>query len=160
MIGTLLRRLFGPRPDLLAVGSQAPDFTLPDHTGAFVRLADLRGRKVVLWFYPKADTPGCTAQGCGFRDQHAGYAAKGVEVLGISFDPVAANRAFVERHGFPFRLLSDTGRTVGMAYRACERPDDAYARRITYVIGADGTIERAIETKDAGGQARGLLARV
>lgn len=79
-------------------------------------------------------------------------------MLGISFDGVEENRAFAERFAFPFALLSDPDRKVGLAYKACERADDAYARRLTYVIGPDGRIERAIETKDPGGQAAELLA--
>lgn len=75
-------------------------------------------------------------------------------------DPPTQNRAFAEKYEFPFRLLSDPDRTMCLAYRACERSDDAYARRITYVVGADGTIELAIETKDPGGQAGGLLGEV
>jgi len=80
-----------------------------------------------------------------------------VEILGVSFDSVEANRAFAEKFAFPFRLLSDPERRMGLAYGACESPKDAYARRHTYVIGPDGRIEQAIDTKDPGGQAQGLL---
>lgn len=78
-------------------------------------------------------------------------------MLGVSFDSVADNRAFAEKHAFPYPLLCDTTRAIGLAYRAAESASDAYPRRITYVIGADGRIERAIETQDAGGQAEALL---
>jgi peroxiredoxin Q/BCP len=78
-------------------------------------------------------------------------------VLGISFDSVADNRAFAEKFQFPFPLLSDTSRAVGLAYRACDKASDGYARRFTYVIGPDGRIEQAIDTKDPGGQAAALL---
>jgi len=79
-------------------------------------------------------------------------------VLGISFDTVEENRAFADKFGFPFRLLSDPDRAVGMAYKACETAGDQYARRYTYVIGPGGAIEQAIDTKDPGGQAAALLA--
>jgi peroxiredoxin Q/BCP len=81
-----------------------------------------------------------------------------VTVLGVSFDPPAFNRAFAEKFGFPFPLLSDVSRQIGLAYGACERADDPYARRYTYVIGPDGRIEQAIDTKDPGGQAEALLS--
>jgi peroxiredoxin Q/BCP len=81
-------------------------------------------------------------------------------VLGISFDPVADNRAFAEKFNFPFPLLSDTTRKVGLAYRACASPTDSHARRYTYVIGPGGLIEQAIDTRDPGGQAQALLASV
>jgi peroxiredoxin Q/BCP len=81
-------------------------------------------------------------------------------VLGISFDSVTDNRAFAEKFSYPFPLLSDPDRRVGLAYRACESPKDGYAKRFTYVIGADGRIEQAIDTKDPGGQAAALLPTV
>lgn len=80
-----------------------------------------------------------------------------MEILGVSVDPPAANRAFVEKFQFPFRILSDETRGASVAYGACETPQDQYARRHTYVIGPDGKIEQAIETKDAAGQAAALL---
>lgn len=81
-------------------------------------------------------------------------------MLGISFDAPAENRAFAEKHGYTFPLLSDVDRKVGLAYKAAAKPDDAYARRYTYVIGPDGRIEQAIDTKDPGGQAAALLTSV
>ena len=81
-----------------------------------------------------------------------------MSVFGVSFDTVEENRAFAEKFDFPFALLSDPRREVGLAYEACEHADDAYARRLTYVIGPDGRIEKAIETKDPGAQAEELLA--
>ncbi len=81
-------------------------------------------------------------------------------MLGVSFDPVEANRAFAEKHGFPYRLLSDPDRALGLAYRACAGAEAPFARRITYVIGPDGRVEEAIETKDPGGQADAILAQL
>lgn len=158
-LATFLGRLFASKSSraLLAVGTSAPDFTAQDHLGRTVRLADLRGRRVVLWFFPKASTPGCTRQGCAFRDRAPDYAARDVHVLAASFDTAADNRRFAEEHGFPFPILCDVDRRIGLAYRSALRADDAYPRRITYVIGPDGVIERAIETRDPGAQASDLL---
>jgi peroxiredoxin Q/BCP len=157
LIGTLIRRIFGRGPKLLAVGTLAPAFEVRDHTGVVRRLADYRGKRVILWFYPKASTSVCTKQGCGFRDQSPALEALGVAVLGVSFDDAERNRAFATAQRFSFPLLCDVDRKIGLAYGACETARDAFPRRITYVIGADGKIEQAIETKDAGGQAAELM---
>jgi peroxiredoxin Q/BCP len=127
---------------MLNVGDPAPDFTVQDHTGGTVSLSAQRGKNVILWFYPKADTPGWTKEGRGFRDLYADFQSKGVVILGVSFDNVTDNRAFAEKFEFPFPLLCDETRSIGMAYGACDTPDAEYARRITYVIGADGTISQ------------------
>jgi peroxiredoxin Q/BCP len=145
---------------MIATGAPAPDFELPDQDGEPVKLSAFRGQTVVVYFYPKADTPGCTTQACGFRDQDLGFGKIGVEVLGVSFDPPAENAAFAEKYGLGFRLLCDVDRSMGLAYKACENKDDAYPRRITYVIGPDARIEQAIDTKDAGGQAAELLGHL
>lgn len=134
---------------MLNVGDIAPDFTAKAHTGEDVRLSSLSGKRVVLWFYPKADTPGCTAEGIGFRDRIQQYADKNTEILGVSFDTEEENRAFAEKFDFPFRLLCDTDRRIGMAYGACDEPTDGYARRITYVINPEGRISHAFEKVDA-----------
>jgi peroxiredoxin Q/BCP len=161
MLRTFFRRLFSSgQPALLAVGSAAPAFEERDHRGDVVRLADFAGKRFVLYFYPKADTPGCTKQACGFRDQDLGFGKLAIEVLGVSFDTPAENAAFAEKHGLGFRLLCDVDRSMGLAYKACEKRDDAYPRRITYVIGPDARIEQAIQTADAGGQAAELLGRL
>ncbi|HYP25983.1 MAG TPA: peroxiredoxin [Blastocatellia bacterium] len=129
---------------MLQVGDPAPDFTARAHTGEDVSLRDLRGKNVVLWFYPKADTPGCTAEGCGFRDRIESYSGKNVEILGVSFDTEEENRAFAEKFNFPYRLLCDTDRKVGVAYGAADDPSAQYARRITYVIDPEGRISKAV----------------
>src|SRR4051812_44782798 len=97
-------------------GDIAPDFTLTDQHDEVVTLSDLRGRPVVLYFYPKADTPGCTTQACGVRDRRADYEAAGAVVLGISPDPAKRTLAFDEKHGLGFPLLSDHGHAVADAY--------------------------------------------
>lgn len=146
-----LKRLLGstpPAPPLLEPGATAPEFRARAHDGSTVALSDLRGNKIVLWFYPKADTPGCTIEGKGFCSSHPRFAARGAVVLGVSFDDEAANRAFAEKFGFPYRLLCDTDRSIGMAYRACSDHGAKHARRITYVIDAQGRILHAIENVD------------
>jgi|SRR4051794_22841960 len=97
-------------------GGPAPEFTLTDQDGNPVSLADHRGRYVVLYFYPKADTPGCTAQACGVRDRSSEYAAANAVVLGVSPDPVEDLRAFADKYGLAFTLLSDTDHQVAERY--------------------------------------------
>ena len=101
---------------MIATGTEAPDFTLPDQDGNDVHLADLRSRKVVLYFYPRADTPGCTTQACGVRDHAADYDAAGATVLGVSPDPVAKVKRFHDKQGLNFTLLADEDHRVAEAY--------------------------------------------
>ena len=145
---------------MLKAGDKAPDFEVLDHTGKKVSSRDLKGKRYVLWFYPMADTPGCTKEGCGFRDKTPDYQKKGVEILGISFDKPEANKAFVEKFKFPFRLLSDTDKKVGMAFGAADDASAKTAKRLTFVVGPDGKIEQAIDTKDPAGQADALLKMI
>src|SRR4029077_11116371 len=100
---------------MLAPGAAFPAWSLTDHTGATVSSRDLAGKTYLLWFYPKAMTSGCTTEGRGLRDSFAGFQERGVEVLGVSFDKPAENRAFVEAEHFPFRLLSDGERSLAVA---------------------------------------------
>jgi peroxiredoxin Q/BCP len=146
------------RPNMLKVGDTAPDFEVQDHTGKTVRLRELRGKRVVLFFYPKADTPGCTKQSCGFRDRFPDYQKAGISVFGVSFDTVEENAAFAKKFGFAYPLLCDTKRELGLAYKTCDSAQDPYSKRLTYVIGADGKIAQAIDTKDPAAQAATLLA--
>ena len=97
-------------------GEQAPDFELPDQDGEPVKLSSLRGKPVVVYFYPKADTPGCTTQACGVRDHESDYAAKGAVVLGISPDTVAKVKKFHDKQALNFRLLADEGHAVADSY--------------------------------------------
>lgn len=126
---------------MLTVGEVAPQFVGTDHLGRTVSLKDYAGKTLVLWFFPKADTPGCTAEGCGFRDLHETLKQKNVAVLGVSFDTQADNKAFAEKFNFQYPLLCDVDRKVGLAYGAATDPKAEYAQRIGVVIGPDGLIK-------------------
>ncbi|MBP7146051.1 MAG: peroxiredoxin [Acidobacteria bacterium] len=127
----------------LNIGDLAPDFSLLNHRGEEVRLSDYRGRRVLLWFFPQADTPGCRQEAIGFRDRMPHFWKADVVLLGVSFDDPERNRLFAERYGFPFDLLCDTRRRVALAYGACDAAEDRAPRRMSYVIGVDGRIEQA-----------------
>src|SRR5919206_1366003 len=125
---------------MIQIGEQAPDFELPDHDGNPVRLSDFRGRPVVLYFYPKADTPGCTTQACGLRDSIAAFNDAGVVVLGISPDPVKRVKKFHEGQGLNFSLLADEDHAVCEAYgvwveKSMYGRTYMGAERTTFVIG-------------------------
>lgn len=137
-----------PAPPPLQAGSEAPPFSLQDHEGRTVRLGDLKGRKVLLWFFPKADTPGCTAQGCALRDRFRDFESRGIVILGASFDDQAANRSFAEKFEFPFPLLCDTERKVGLSYRACADASAGHPRRMTYLIDERGVISHVLPDVD------------
>lgn len=132
---------------MLETGATAPDFTLLNQDGEPVTLASLRGRPVVLFFYPKADTPGCTTQACGIRDRGGEYAAAGATVLGVSPDPVAKVKRFHDKQSLDFTLLSDEGHAVADAYGAWVEKS-MYGRtywgnaRATFVITPDGVAAR------------------
>ena len=129
----------------LEAGDKAPDFTLPDQDGNPVSLAGLKGKTVVLYFYPKADTPGCTVQACGVRDRRADYERAGAVVLGVSPDPVKALAKFAETFGLAFTLLSDADHAVAESYGVWVEKS-MYGRkymgmeRSTFVIGPDGKV--------------------
>jgi thioredoxin-dependent peroxiredoxin len=128
-------------------GDTAPDFTLPDQDGNEVTLSDLRGRPVVLYFYPKADTPGCTTQACGIRDHRAEYERAGAKVLGVSADPVAAIKRFAGKYTLDFELLADEDHTVAELYGVWRQKlmfGRKYfgVRRATFVIDPDGKIAK------------------
>ena len=129
----------------LQTGDQAPDFTLPDQEGTPVKLSDLRGQTVVLYFYPKADTPGCTTQACGVRDHRPDYEHANAVVLGVSPDPVTAVSKFDQKFGLGFPLLADEHHEVAEAYGVWVEKN-RYGRtymgneRTTFVIGPDGKI--------------------
>jgi peroxiredoxin Q/BCP len=145
---------------LLTVSAAFPAWHLVDQNGQKVSSRDLVGQKYLLWFYPKAMTPGCTAEGDGLRDRFADLQKAGVEVLGVSFDTPADNARFVREQGFPFRLLSDTDRTLAVAVGAAESPQQPVARRISYLIGAEGHVLRVYGTVDPATHAAEVLRDV
>ena len=135
---------------MLQIGDTAPGFTLPDQDGDPVSLADLAGQVVVLYFYPKANTSGCTTQACGVRDHRGDYDAAGARVIGVSPDPVKAVKKFHDEQGLDFTLLADEDHAVCEAYGTWQEKS-MYGRkywgstRSTFVIGADGKIAHVIE---------------
>src|SRR5918992_2541958 len=131
----------------METGRQAPDFTLPDQDGNPVALSDFRGRPVVLYFYPKADTPGCTTQACGIRDHSADYEATGAVVLGVSPDPVSAIKKFHDKQSLNFTLLADEDHEVADLYGTWGEKS-MYGKtymgvmRSTFVIDPEGRVAR------------------
>jgi thioredoxin-dependent peroxiredoxin len=115
----------------LTVGTTAPDFSVKDTNGNIVTLASLRGKKVVMYFYPKDDTPGCTKEACSFRDNYSIYLEKGIVVLGVSQDDEAAHQAFTAKYSLPFPLLADVGGALSKAY---DVDAGGYSKRVTYAI--------------------------
>ena len=132
---------------MLEPGDKAPDFTLPDATGREVSLEDFAGRDVILYFYPRDDTPGCTKEACGFRDQWEALGRAGAVVLGVSADDAESHRRFATKYRLPFTLLSDPDHGVMRAYGAYGEKT-LYGRKITGVIrstvwiGPDGRVRR------------------
>jgi thioredoxin-dependent peroxiredoxin len=125
---------------MIEEGQQAPDFELPDQDGNPVRLSDLRGRQVVLYFYPEADTPGCTTQACGIRDHRADYDAAGATVLGVSPDPVKRVKRFHDKQSLNFTLLADEDHAVCEAYGVWS----GRAARTTFVIDEEGVVAKVL----------------
>ena len=134
---------------MLEVGMKAPDFTLPDKRGVSVSLSDFLGKKVVLYFYPKDNTPGCTRQACAFAQNHSGFEEKNVVVIGISKDSVASHLKFAQKHELPFVLLSDPEFQAIQAYGVWQEKK-LYGKvsmgvvRSTYLIDERGVIEKAM----------------
>src|SRR5271168_5213785 len=134
---------------MIEPGDEAPDFELPDQDGRTVKLSDLRGQPVVVYFYPKADTPGCTTQACGVRDHRADYAKVGSTVLGISPDPVKKVKKFHEKYDLDFALLADEGHAVADAYGVWAEKS-MYGKtyfgneRTTFIIDPDGKVAQVL----------------
>ena len=135
---------------MLEVGTKAPDFTLPDQNGENHSLSDYAGKKVILYFYPKDMTSGCTKQACGFAELYPQFREKGAIVIGISKDSVASHKKFEEKYGLPFILLSDVKKTVIQAYDVWKEKNN-YGKvtmgvvRTTYLIDESGMIVKAMD---------------
>lgn len=148
---------------LLPVGGKAPAFSLKNAAGKTVKLSDFKGKKVVLYFYPKDLTPGCTTEACGFRDDYSLLQQHGVEVIGVSADEVASHQKFVEKHSLPFPLLSDPDHTMIEKYGAWVEKS-MYGKkywgvaRITYVIDEEGRIAHVFPKVKPDGHSQEILA--
>ncbi len=149
----------------LKPGTPAPDFTLPDENGTPRRLSDLRGQPLVLYFYPKDDTPGCTTEACGFRDSYEEYVKAGVRLLGISPDSPASHARFKQKYHLPFSLLADEDHTVCEQYGVWGQKrfmGRAYegVLRTTFVIDSQGVIARVFENVKPAEHSAEVLAAV
>lgn len=151
---------------MIELGQQAPDFELPDQDGRAIKLSDFRGQPVVVYFYPKADTPGCTTQACGVRDHVSDYSEAGAVVLGISPDPVAKVKKFHEKQSLNFALLADEGHHVADTYGVWVEKS-MYGKtyfgneRTTFIIGSDGRVAevlRKVKPAEHDAQVLGALA--
>lgn len=150
---------------MLEIGTKAPEFTLPDQDGNQVSLTDFKGKKVILYFYPKDNTPGCTTQACGFGELYPQFQEKDGVILGVSKDTVASHKKFQEKYSLPFPLLSDTELSVINAYDVWQEKN-MYGKktmgvvRTTYLIDEEGTIIKAfgkVKAKDNPAQMLELL---
>jgi len=134
----------------LSEGMPAPPFEGTDQNGNLIRLQDLRGKKVILYFYPKDDTPGCTKEACNLRDNYAALQQAGYTVIGVSADPIESHKKFAEKYNLPFSLIADPEKKIITAYHAWGKKK-LYGKeyegtlRITYIIDENGTISRIIK---------------
>jgi len=155
---------------LLTIGHTAPDFNALADDGRQVSLTDFKGHPVVLYFYPKADTPGCTAESCAFRDHYADFQRAGVEVVGVSADDQASQAAFKAKYNLPFTLLADTDHQILNAYGVWgdwARTTSAGVEmrytgiyRVTYVIDAQGKISQVLKDIDPANHSQDVLAQL
>jgi thioredoxin-dependent peroxiredoxin len=150
---------------LLEVGERAPEFKTTDQDGESVSLKDFRGKKVVLYFYPKDDTPGCTKEACGFRDDYSKFRKRKIEVLGVSVDDEKSHKKFAEKYDLPFRLLADTDKKIVKDYGVWGEKS-LYGRkfmgihRVTYVIDEKGKVAAVWPKVKPDGHADEILASV
>jgi len=149
----------------LKEGDKAPDFTAKDQNGKTVSLTDFKGKNVILYFYPKDDTPGCTAEACDFRDNYQSMLGQGFEVIGVSTDDEKSHKKFETKYSLPFPLIADTDKSINEAYGVWVEKN-MYGKkymgtaRKTFIIGADGTLSKIIDkvdTKNASQQVLDLL---
>ncbi|QNP29177.1 MULTISPECIES: peroxiredoxin [Cylindrospermopsis] len=141
----------------LSVGTTAPAFTTKDTNGNTVSLSDFAGKTVVLYFYPKDDTPGCTKQACSFRDAQSDYQGKDIVVLGVSADDVTSHQAFTTKYKLNFPLLADTDKSLIKAY---DVDGGGYAKRVTYIIDPNGKIAHVDTTVNTSTHASDVLAAI
>ena len=150
---------------MLEIGTKAPDFTLPDQNGNMHSLSEYRGKKVILYFYPKDNTPGCTKQACGFAERYPQFIEKGAVVLGISKDSVASHKKFEEKYGLPFTILSDPELVAIQAYDVWQEKKN-YGKtymgvvRTTYLIDEEGKIAKAFDKVKAADNPEQMLGEL
>ena len=150
---------------MLEVGTKAPDFTLPDQNGNMRSLSEYRGKKVILYFYPKDNTAGCTKQACGFAERYPRFMEKGAVVLGISKDSVASHKKFEEKYGLPFTLLADPELVAIQAYDVWQEKKN-YGKtymgvvRTTYLIDENGKIVKAFDKVKAADNPEQMLGEL
>jgi peroxiredoxin Q/BCP len=146
----------------LKEGDKAPDFTANDQNGNSVSLADFKGKTVILYFYPKDDTPGCTAEACDFRDNYQSLIGKGYEVIGVSTDDEKSHKKFESKFNLPFPLIADTGKEIVEAYGVWVEKN-MYGKkymgtaRVTFIINADGLIQKIIDKVDTKASSQQVL---
>ena len=148
---------------MLKEGDKAPDFSTTEAQGNTVKLSDFRGKKLVLFFYPKDNTPGCTKEACSFRDAFVGFKRRGIEVLGVSLDSEASHRKFAEKYELPYNLLADTDRSVSEAYGTYGQKQFMGRKfmginRMTFLIDEDGKIKKIFGKVKPEGHADEVLA--
>ena len=135
---------------MLEIGTKAPEFSLPDENGEIRNLSDYKGKKLILYFYPRDNTPGCTKQACGFGELYPQFGEKGVEIIGISKDSVASHKKFKEKYSLPFTILSDTELQTIQAYDVWKEKK-LYGKtsmgivRTTYLLDENGVIIKAMD---------------
>ena len=150
---------------MLEIGTKAPDFTLPDQNGNMHSLSEYRGKKVILYFYPKDNTPGCTKQACGFAERYPQFTEKGAVVLGVSKDSVASHKKFEEKYGLPFTLLADPELAAIQAYDVWQEKKN-YGKtymgvvRTTYLIDEKGKIVKAFDKVKAADNPEQMLGEL
>ena len=150
---------------MLEVGVKAPDFTLPDQNGDLHSLSEYKGKKIILYFYPKDNTPGCTKQACSFAERYPQFIEKGAVVLGISKDSVASHKKFEEKYGLPFTILSDPELVAIQAYDVWQEKKN-YGKtymgvvRTTYLIDEEGKIAKAFDKVKAADNPEQMLGEL
>jgi len=147
---------------LLEVGNQAPDFSLPNQDGEMVSLSDLKGQKVIIWFYPKANTPGWIIEGKGFRDEFKKFQEDNIVILGVSADPINKQKKFCDKQSFPYDLLSDESHAMLESYGVWGKKkfmgrEYMGISRITYIIDENGKVEHVIEKVKTMSHAKDVL---
>jgi len=144
----------------LKIGDMAPDFKLKDDTGKVRTLSDFEDQYLVVYFYPKNDTPGCTKQACSFRDDYSSFKEKNINVVGISFDSAESHKKFKEKYNLPFILLSDTSREVAAAYGATSGMKSLFPKRITFMIDPQGKIFHIFDNVSVTEHAQNVLEKI